>query len=50
MPEINKKYIEDFETLVRDFEKLKTSPNPEYLSKVMEDLQQVHTDLSNIQL
>lgn len=50
MPNINKKYVEDFETLARNFEKLKMSPNSDTLHKVMQDLQQVQNDLRNIQL
>lgn len=47
MPRLNKKYVEDFETLARNFEKLKMSPNSENLHKVMQDLQQVQNDLRN---
>ncbi|NGX38437.1 MAG: hypothetical protein K1000chlam2_01611 [Chlamydiae bacterium] len=48
MPEINKKYIEDFETLVRDFERLKQKPNADALNMVMQDLEQMQRDMQNI--
>ena len=47
MPKINKKYIEDFETLVRDFERLKQKPNPNAIKMVIQDLEQVHRDMQN---
>ena len=50
MPQINKKYVEDFEHLVRNFEKLKLRPNSDSLHLVMQDLQQVQNDLRNVQL
>ena len=50
MPNINKKYVEDFDKLVRDFEKLKMSPSSDSLHRVMEGIQLVQNDLRNIQL
>lgn len=50
MEKLNKKYIEDFEQLVRDFEKLKVRPSSDTLHLVMQDLQQIQSDLRNIKL
>ena len=50
MPEINKKYIEDFEALVRDFERLKQRPSESALKMVIQDLEQMQRDMQNIKL
>lgn len=49
MAKLNKKYIENFEKLARDFEKLKMQPNSQVLNTVMQDVQQLQNDLRNVQ-
>lgn len=50
MPQINKKYMQDFDKLKRDWERLVANPNPNsnHLNTFMKDLQQFQTDLQNI--
>lgn len=48
MAKIAKKYQEDFEKLMRDWERLKQSPNSDHLNLVMQDLQQFQNDLRNM--
>ena len=50
MKQINKKYIEDFERLTLDWQKLAMKPSQEYLYAVMQDLEQMQRDLKNIKL
>lgn len=48
MAQLSKKYVEDFEKLVRDWKKLQMNPTHDYLNLVMQDLQQIQADLRNI--
>ena len=48
MEKIDKKYQEDFQKLMQDWERLCASPNPDHHKLVMQDLQQIQTDLNNI--
>lgn len=48
MAALNKKYIEDFDKLVRDFEKLKMNPNTNSWKMVLEDLKMIQTELSKL--
>ena len=48
MAMIDKKYQEDFQKLVQDWERLIKTPSTEYYNLVMQDLKQFETDLNNI--
>ncbi|NGX38906.1 MAG: hypothetical protein KR126chlam1_00222 [Chlamydiae bacterium] len=48
MPNVNKKYQEDFDALCRDWERLVKRPSNDNLAKVMQDLQQMRRDLENM--
>jgi hypothetical protein len=48
MPKIDKKYMQDFEKLKKDWERLTAMPNSEHLNLLMKDLQQFQNDLRNI--
>lgn len=45
---IDKKYMQDFEKLQKNWARLIQQPNSEHLNTVMKDLQQFQSDLRNI--
>lgn len=50
MGKIHRKYIEDFEALVRDFERLKERPSQQALDLVKQDVDQLRKDLEHIEI
>ncbi|NGX47380.1 MAG: hypothetical protein K1000chlam3_00753 [Chlamydiae bacterium] len=49
MARMNKKYLEDFDKLCRDWEKLKMKPNRQALDLIMQDLEEMEYDLKNME-
>ena len=47
---MHKKYLEDFDKLSRDWEKLKLQPSREGLDMILADLEEMEYDLKNMEL
>ena len=50
MAKLNKKYVEDFEKLMRTWEKCMAKPSPELIEQLKQDLAEVEYGINHIEL
>ena len=50
MDRLNKKYVEDFEKLVRTWEKCMAAPSPQLIEELRQDLAEVEYGINHLEL